>query len=767
MRRAPTVIYHVAFYILMVSSQVLRCYRKGRLVRLVTRLLQPRRPYQCTWRGAENPRVPAELLPGADNRTPCIYVQRLSASFRSSRPVTHSFREQQTPTGRLSGLSFNEVMAASSSTPQQAPYHGQDLGPGEIRLLTIEIRSEPSLQHVYPWQSKKETLHLITQQCTLEDKPDFDAVSYVWGTAPASISVPCNGGSVLITPSARHMLEHLRLQNRPLWIDAICIDQQNADEKATQIPLMRQIYTDATFVVVWLGASNPSIYTFMVDFPRVSDLARSWTIKFVTIDTNWRGEGWPPDGDEFWVGAYYILDHEWFRRLWTFQEIALARRAVLISESTWINAYDFFVFTFEGISKPGGYFYFDQRVASRLPNKPSFLRLAFETCDLIMWYRRNSYITGASEVETDHLAGLLYGLQPRGVQEAVDRVWAITALLKQSLQDQLAPLVDYSERGRVEYRRTFVRFAKSVFVAGQSLTLLDLPPSAEKDNGPLPSWCPEFSKPSICTHGLAGQWNFPLELHVDSTIMSSENDDKESSFARRYAVLSHPLKFISITEDDQWLQTRGYVIDTISEVIEDEQLVGQLDYNHESQWDHWALSSPIQAAAISFYTRGLDLARRTFSGPSSPVSEIPLQYLMSVLVDCRIGKNAERAYQDGFSLFTATDYDCFCNLEKKRQRQGFSWLRKIRANVGHSFFATKGGRFGIATPGCRSGDKVCTFYGGEPLYILRQSIPKGKPDAEHPEEPAVFCGTAFIPHLMEQHQRDNARLGNDEIFTIE
>jgi hypothetical protein len=80
--------------------------------------------------------------------------------------------------------------------------------------------------------------------------------------------------------------------------------------------------------------------------------------------------------------------------------------------------------------------------------------------------------------------------------------------------------------------------------------------------------------------------------------------------------------------------------------------------------------------------------------------------------------------------------------------------------VGHSFFATEGGRFGIANPGCKPGDKVCAFYGGEALYMLRW------PGANDRSGNAEFCGAAFIPPLMEQHQRDEARLGEDEIFHI-
>lgn len=91
----------------------------------------------------------------------------------------------------------------------------------------------------------------------------------------------------------------------------------------------------------------------------------------------------------------------------------------------------------------------------------------------------------------------------------------------------------------------------------------------------------------------------------------------------------------------------------------------------------------------------------------------------------------------------------------------------LDAVVGHSFFATESGRFGIASPGCTPGDKICTFYGGECLYILRWPKEKESPKGLKPgSNTTEFCGVAYIPHLMEQHQREGARMESDEIFFV-
>jgi hypothetical protein len=210
----------------------------------------------------------------------------------------------------------------STNTSEESPYHHQALSPGEFRLLEFKkfSRIESVARHTLRIVSGKPALHLVTSRCKLEDKPAFDAVSYVWGGAPASIPVPCNGGHILVTPTAYEMLEYLHLYRpdttRLLWIDAICINQEDEHEKETQIPLMRRIYAYATQGVVWLGCPTPDMKRFVVDFARVNELAKTWTPTQRTNEPFWRGKGWPPEGDDFWIGLFHILDHEWFRRLW-------------------------------------------------------------------------------------------------------------------------------------------------------------------------------------------------------------------------------------------------------------------------------------------------------------------------------------------------------------------------------------------------------------------------------------------------------------------
>lgn len=84
---------------------------------------------------------------------------------------------------------------------------------------------------------------------------DYTAISYHWGPAKFSHDLVCGERRLAITSTVNDMLRRLRkhYKQRRLWIDAICLNQADATEKAVQIQLMRQIYQEAQKVIVWLG----------------------------------------------------------------------------------------------------------------------------------------------------------------------------------------------------------------------------------------------------------------------------------------------------------------------------------------------------------------------------------------------------------------------------------------------------------------------------------------------------------------------------------
>jgi hypothetical protein len=90
----------------------------------------------------------------------------------------------------------------------------------------------------------------------LDDQPPFTALSYVWGTYAVNRHiVNCSTHILETTANCHSALWHLRkrLRQFTIWIDSLCIDQTNVVEKVQQIQMMERIYSDAHTVFVWLG----------------------------------------------------------------------------------------------------------------------------------------------------------------------------------------------------------------------------------------------------------------------------------------------------------------------------------------------------------------------------------------------------------------------------------------------------------------------------------------------------------------------------------
>jgi hypothetical protein len=88
---------------------------------------------------------------------------------------------------------------------------------------------------------------------------DYDALSYMWGDPAPADRISLSGKTLPIASNLTTALHHLRYSDKPLiiWIDAICIDQQNNDERARQVPLMRHLYKRASIVRIWIN--EPSV----------------------------------------------------------------------------------------------------------------------------------------------------------------------------------------------------------------------------------------------------------------------------------------------------------------------------------------------------------------------------------------------------------------------------------------------------------------------------------------------------------------------------
>ncbi|KAK1447101.1 hypothetical protein CMEL01_08940 [Colletotrichum melonis] len=119
----------------------------------------------------------------------------------------------------------------------------------EIRL--VRIRPPPNEQ-----VSAKKTIALEIKHASLDEPGlSYAALSYVWGIATDTTSIEIEGASFSVTSNLHAALQQLQINSVDswLWIDALCIEQANLEEKNWQIGTMRDIFSGADMVYVWLG----------------------------------------------------------------------------------------------------------------------------------------------------------------------------------------------------------------------------------------------------------------------------------------------------------------------------------------------------------------------------------------------------------------------------------------------------------------------------------------------------------------------------------
>ena len=164
----------------------------------------------------------------------------------------------------------------------------------------------------------------------------YEALSYAWGDGEADQELEMLGeGSLPIRTNLHEALRQLRLEDRPrvLWVDAICINQSSNSDKNEQIPLMRQIYRNASEVIIWLGTPTPQTLAALGLVPLVlraeQEDAASGRQRNLAL-AHERPDYFPPVADPQWAHLRAILELPWFNRAWVVQEAAVARGATIL-----------------------------------------------------------------------------------------------------------------------------------------------------------------------------------------------------------------------------------------------------------------------------------------------------------------------------------------------------------------------------------------------------------------------------------------------------
>lgn len=143
-----------------------------------------------------------------------------------------------------------------SSDPQ--PFFAPDAQPHFKHEALLDARKFIRLLTLHSGQNDEPLRASLTPQPLSHDL-HFEALSYMWGPSEPKQLFQLNEQEFLLRPNIHAFLRRLRYhsKDRVLWLDAVCIDQNNISERGDQVSLMREIYSSCRQCLVWLGESIP------------------------------------------------------------------------------------------------------------------------------------------------------------------------------------------------------------------------------------------------------------------------------------------------------------------------------------------------------------------------------------------------------------------------------------------------------------------------------------------------------------------------------
>jgi hypothetical protein len=419
----------------------------------------------------------------------------------------------------------------------------------------------------------------------LQENPPYEAVSYTWaneeGDCSLSSQIRCGDARLWVTKNCELALRYLRETDseRILWVDAICINQKDVDERGHQVGIMRDVYSEAARVLIWLGeeskdrgprlshtgnsisssaldiASGPpssadsycgkisghkerrnddgetiSVSEIFLDFlekmaaemkqiSRTGQDKKSSSLYQELISQIY--EGWRTSaqgaGSELRRGFTDIVNRRWWTRVWVVQEVVAAKSAFLICSKKCTNYYYLFRF----------YRLVLEDYTTKAVGVWNSLRLARYH---LVAVRRALKANGASDqskafLQVANRARHLIASNPR------DNVFAVLGLSDKF--KSLVPSPDYNKTTT----EIFTDVAKSLLNLTKSLSVLEYATSTTTviDH---PSWVPYWS-------------NSPV-VHF--------------SINSRYCVSKTSKAIFTISSDSRELRVKGKIFDVIEKL---------------------------------------------------------------------------------------------------------------------------------------------------------------------------------------------------------
>jgi len=150
---------------------------------------------------------------------------------------------------------------------------------------------------------------------------DYRCLSYAWGSPDRDEAILVDGHNFPVTTNLLNALQRIRNSKRPVkyWIDQICINQDDIEERQQQVDVMKHIFRSARKIHIWLGESNGGsemLFRYAKQIRRSEESSQRQLLK-LGGHRNIRD------------AMRELLERPWFQRVWVIPEVVLAQRTTV------------------------------------------------------------------------------------------------------------------------------------------------------------------------------------------------------------------------------------------------------------------------------------------------------------------------------------------------------------------------------------------------------------------------------------------------------
>ncbi|KAH8627378.1 HET-domain-containing protein [Alternaria alternata] len=307
---------------------------------------------------------------------------------------------------------------------------------------------------IFPSLDNSDPIRCTIAHAQLSDESfEYEAVSYTWGDAAATQTIYFPSAELNVGRNCYNVLRRLRCKHQDclLWIDAVCIDQNNLQERACQVRMMEKIYNRASTVLVILQEPNANSDALFEQL-KIGD-------EMISLVGRWVRD---PPSDHVLKLLEDLWRDPWFTRVWVLQEVFAKTTVYFISGST--------CFSYDSLAQLYTCYGGTITTKAYCPRAIQWIRLPpgnFSTPQFNLWYL-------LSETR-DYLA-----------TDAKDRVFALKSMLG-SAQSEMDYLIDYTH-SLEECYACVATFLLPV------LGLRLLTAARHTHDKKMPSWIPDWSQ---------------------------------------------------------------------------------------------------------------------------------------------------------------------------------------------------------------------------------------------------------------------------------